>query len=59
MLIQLYDFFFLNYFNVPDDDTFPIGVEEVVAFGITTDHFCNSPLHLWETGKHTFWKKWK
>lgn len=43
-----------NYFNVPDDDTLPIGIEEVVAFGITTNNFCNSPLHLRETGKYMF-----
>lgn len=28
-----------NYFNVPDDDTLSIGIQEVVAFGITTNHF--------------------
>lgn len=43
-----------NYIDVPDDYTLPIGVEEVVAFRITTNHFGHPPLHLWETGKHVF-----
>lgn len=28
-----------NYFNVPDDDTLSIGIQEVVAFGVATNHF--------------------
>ena len=44
------------YFDVPDDDALPIGIQEVVAFGIAANHFCNSPLHLRETGKYMFWK---
>ena len=46
-----------NYINVPNDDTLPIGIQEVFAFGVTADHFCNSPLHLWETGEYTFCKE--
>ena len=45
-----------THLNVPDDDTLPIGIEEVVAFGIATNHFRNSPLHLRETGEYMFWK---
>lgn len=43
-----------TYFNIPNDDTLPISIQEVVAFGVTTNHFGNSPLHLWETGEHEF-----
>lgn len=43
-----------TYFNIPNDDTLPISIQEVVAFGVTTNHFGNSPLHLWETGEHKF-----
>lgn len=46
-----------NYFNIPDDDTLSIGVEKVVSFGIATNHLCNSPLHLRETGKDMFYNK--
>lgn len=28
-----------NYINVPDDDTLPVGIQEVVAFGIPANHF--------------------
>lgn len=43
-----------NYINVPDDHTLPIGIQEVVAFGIPANHFWNSPLHLRETGEYMF-----
>lgn len=43
-----------TYFNIPNDDTLPICIQEVVAFGVTTDHFRNSPLHLWETSEYKF-----
>lgn len=46
--------FLKKYLNVSDDDTLPIGIEEVVAFGITANHFRNSPLHLRETGEYMF-----
>lgn len=41
-----------NYIYVPDDDTLPVGVEEVVAFGISTKDFGNSSFHLREAGKY-------
>lgn len=43
-----------TYFNIPNDDTLPVGIQEVVAFGVTANHFGNSPLHLWETGEYKF-----
>ena len=39
------------YINISDDDALPVGVEKVVAFGIATYDFCDSPFHLREAGK--------
>lgn len=43
------------YINVPDDDAFPIGVEEVVSFGVTSKGLGDTPLHLGEAGKDFLW----
>lgn len=48
-----------NYLDVSYDDTLAVGVEEVVSFGIATNYFRNSPLHLGEAGKNMLWKEIK
>lgn len=46
-----------DYFNVPYDDRLPVGIQEVVVFGISSNHFWNTSLHLRETGEHRLYKQ--
>ena len=43
-----------HYIDISDDDALPVGVQEIVAFGISTDDFGDSPLHLREAGEDMF-----
>lgn len=40
-----------DYIDISDDDTLPVGIQEVVAFGVSSEDFGDSPLHLRETGE--------
>lgn len=46
-----------NYFNVPYDDRLPVGIQKVVVLGVSSNHFCNTSLHLRETGEHRLYKQ--
>lgn len=45
----------IHYIDVSDDDTFPIGIEEIVAFRITSNDFGHASFNLREAGEHFFY----
>lgn len=45
-----------HYINISNDDALPVGVQEVVAFRVSTEDFGDSPLHLREAGEDVLCK---
>lgn len=47
----------VRYIDVSDDDAFPIGIEKIVAFRITSNDFGHASFNLREAGEHFFYRE--
>lgn len=44
-----------THIDVSQDDALAIGVEEIIALGVSTEDLGDAPLHLGEAGEHLLW----